>query len=126
MGSSLSRPFVRNDKIDGQGKQFLLFAKRINLQKYEVNRLFYEFSKYSNPETQQIEVNVLLQNASNGGTFKSHLPFSLVGSLILQIFDRNKFGVLNFMEYVIAMWCFLSTDEDEMARMCFGLFDIYK
>lgn len=118
MGSVFGRKFVRNDKIEGQGKQFLLFAKKINLQKYEIDRIFEVFCGLEDPVTHLVETRkILLQNKR---------PYTLICSVILQIFDRNKTGWLNFMEYVMVMWCFLSCNEDELARMCFGLFDINK
>lgn len=118
MGQLFGRVFVRNDKIDGQGKAFLLFAKSIHLQKYEVDRIFEVFCSMEDPATHLVEISKILTT--------NKLPYNLICSVILQIYDRNKLGYLNFMEYVMAMWCFLATDENELARTCFGLFDTHK
>lgn len=118
MGSIFGKTFVRDDKIDGQGKQFLLMAKKLNMQKYEVDRIYDVFFGIEDKPTHLVDIK---------GIFLQHKrPYTLMASVIMQIFDRNKSGMVNLMEYVVVLWCFLSTDEDELARMCFGLFDIYK
>ena len=118
MGSVFGRKFVRNDKIEGQGKQLLLFAKKIHLQKAEVDRIFEEFCQIENPATHLAEVSNIIVSKKK--------PYCLFASVLFQIFDRNKLGIVNFLEYMTILWCFLSADEDELARTCFGLFDIYK
>lgn len=118
MGSIFGKKFVRDDKIEGQGKQFLLMAKKINMQKYEVDRIYEEFLGIEDKPTHLVDVK---------GMFSKHKrPYTLIASVILQIFDRNKTGLLNLMEFVMVTWCFLSTDEDELARLCFGLFDTHR
>lgn len=116
MGSLYGKNFVRNDGVDGQGKQFLIFAKKINLTNDEVDRLFHEYTKYEDPQTRTLKISQIL----NLNKIKS----SLIFSIIMQLFDRRKEGVLNFMEYVIILWGFLSADEDAMATFAFELFDI--
>ncbi|KAJ1427704.1 hypothetical protein B484DRAFT_450212, partial [Ochromonadaceae sp. CCMP2298] len=54
----------------------------------------------------------------------SGIPLNVSMSLIFQMFDLSKAGVLNFREYLIAMWSFLTTDETSMARLCFSFFDV--
>lgn len=118
MGSVLTRTFKRNDAVDGQGKATLLFAKRISLQKYELDRIFHEFSKYESPSSHLV---------SWSDVFRANkVEFSIFSSVLFQIFDRYKVGLVNFLEYLQIMWSFLSTDEDNLARMCFELFDIRK
>lgn len=118
MGTVFGRKFVRNDKIDGQGKQLLLFAKVIHLQKDELNRIYEEFCQIEDPQTH-------IAPTSSVVTSKRK-PYTLIASVLLQIFDQNKLGVLNFLDYLRVIWCFLSADEDELARTCFSLFDIHK
>ena len=119
MGVNGSKGFVRNDKIEGQGKSMLLFEKKINLQKYELDRLFLEFCKLQEPTVPNLVETSRILTANK-------LPYCLMSSVLLQIFDRNKQGLLNFQEYVTVLWCFLTTNEAEMARYCFSLFDIRK
>ncbi len=118
MGSAFGRKFVRNDKIEGQGKQLLLFAKKVRLQKVEVDRIFEEFCQIEDPATHLAQVASVFIS-------KKKIP-TLITTLIMQVFDLNKLGLMNFLEYMTAIWCFLSADEDELARTCFGLFDVYK
>ena len=118
MGGVTGKTFVRNDKVDGQGKQLLLFAKKIDLRKYELDRIFHEFYKLAEPKSNVVQISRIYSECK--------LPYNLIASVLMQIFDVNKRGILNFLEYLMIMYSFLSTDEDEMARMCFGLFDIYK
>jgi hypothetical protein len=118
MGSAFGRTFIRNDKIDGQGKPVLLFAKSVHLQKAEVDRIFEEFCKIEDPLTHVVETSSIVTSKKKS--------YSLIASILLQIFDRSKQGLVNFLEYMKVMYSFLSADEDELARTCFGLFDIYR
>ena len=118
MGLVFGRKFIRNDKIDGQGKQLLLFAKKVHLQKSEIDRIYEEFCQIQNASSHIAEISYICTSKNK--------PYSLIASLLFQIFDRNKLGFVNFLEYVMVMWSFLSADEDELARTCFGLFDMYK
>ena len=118
MGAIFGRKFVRDDKIDGQGKQFLLFAKKINMQKYEVDRIYEVFFGLENKVTHLVDIKEMFH------IYKRQ--YTLIASVILQVFDRSKTGQVNFMEFVLILWCFLATDEDELARLCFDIFDIYK
>lgn len=118
MGNFFGRQFVRNDKIVGQGKQLLLFAKKIRLQKVEVDRIFEEFCQLADPTTYLLETSKIATSKKR--------PYNLITTIILQIYDRNKQGTLNFLEYLMVMYSFLSADEEQLARMSFQLFDIYK
>ena len=118
MGNISGTEFVRNDKIEGQGKQTLLDAKRIHLRKKELDRIFLEYSKYEDKVAHTIDIkNIMLCNK---------LSISLFGEVYFQLFDLQKTGVLNFQQYMITMWSFLTTTEDEMARLCWGMFEIDK
>jgi len=118
MGAIFGRKFVRDDKIDGQGKQFLLFAKKINMQKYEVDRIYEVFFGLENKVTHLVDIKEMFHIYRR--------PYTLIASVIMQVFDRSKTGQVNLMEFVLILWCFLATDEDELARLCFDMFDIYK
>jgi hypothetical protein len=112
------RPFKRNEKIDGQGKQVLLIAKMLTLGNNELDRLFHEFCKFEDPTTHTIDIAQIMKF--------SLIPLNISMSVIFQIFDLSKGGALNFREYLIAMWSFLTTDETAMARLCFSLFDVHR
>ena len=109
------REFVRNDDIDGQGKHVLVVAKSLNLTNVALDRLFHEFKKFENPTSNLMSISIMFS------AFKQE--YCIFDRLIFQIFDKNKTGELNFLEYMIIMWGFLSTDEDGMAAFCFSLFD---
>jgi hypothetical protein len=47
-------------------------------------------------------------------------------SVIYNLFDEDKSSSLNFMEFMIILWGLLSSDDESIARLCFGLFDINK
>jgi len=47
-------------------------------------------------------------------------------SVIYNLFDEDKYSSLNFMEFMIILWGLLSSDDESIARLCFGLFDINK
>lgn len=116
MGGFGSKQFIRNDKVDGQGKPVLVIAKKLDLKMNEVDRIFHEFTKYEDQTTHQIEIKYLFNCMQ--------IPYMLFDSLIFQMFDKQKSGYLNFMDYLMVLWTFLSTDDDSLANLCFSLFDI--
>jgi len=118
MGLMKSTQFKRNDDIPGQGKALLLMAKRLGLRTNEVNRLYVEFLKHKRPDAHEVDLNTLLSNIRMGGT--------LMLSVIYNLFDEEKSSSLNFMEFMIILWGLLSSDDESIARFCFGLFDINK
>jgi hypothetical protein len=116
MGAVIGRrEFVRNDEIDGQGKQVVIIAKSLKLTNVALDRLFHEFKKFENPKSNLMNIQAMFSS------FKQ--DYCIFDRIIFQIFDKNKTGELNFLEYVIIMWGFLSTDEDGLAAFCFSLFD---
>lgn len=118
MGLMKSTQFKRNDDIPGQGKALLLMAKKLGLRTNEVNRLYVEFLKHQRPGTHEVDLPTLLSNIRMGGT--------LILSVIYNLFDEDKSSSLNFMEFMIILWGLLSSDDESIARLCFGLFDINK
>lgn len=109
------REFKRNDAIDGQDKSLLLLAKSIKLRKYELDRIYYEYTKVEDRSTFTIDIRQIMTSNKLKDTLFSHIYF--------QIFDLNKTGMLNFREYLIVMWSLLTCDDEELARLCWGLFD---
>ena len=115
MGAFGSRIFIRNDDIDGQGKIVLITAKRLNLQNYDIDKLFHEFAKYSNPLTHRIELNVLFKNIK--------LQQTIFSDILFQLFIKTKIGSLSFVEYLVACWTIMTSNDDMIAELCFQIFD---
>ena len=118
MGTSYGKDFVRNDNIDGQGKSFLLLAKRLHIKNKEINRLYIIFMRYSDHKTHLIKLDDFLYGLK--------LNKSLIIDLLFNLYDKNKLNCINFMDYVIFLYSLLVTTEDDLARLCFSLFDIQK
>jgi hypothetical protein len=110
--------FVRNDDIEGQGRDLLLFAQRIKLGKRELDRIYHEFVKLENPLTHHVEIEDIFT--------RSKTKMSLIDSLIFQFFDIEKSARLNFLEFLVIIWCFLAARDDDLAFLCFTIFDIHK
>ena len=115
MGVFNSKQFIRNDKIDGQGKSVLQKSKQIKLKVKELDRLYHEFVKFEDKSTH------LLQIKSLFNYYKIH--YSFFDSILFQFFDLTKSGFLNFEDFVVIMWAILSTDDDGLANLCFSLMD---
>jgi hypothetical protein len=115
MGNFGSQQFIRNDEIVGQGKQVLIYAKKMRLTNKELDRLYHEFSKFENPKTNLAEISRIFQYCS--------CEYSVFSIILYQIFDKTKSGFLNFMEYIIINWFFLTCNDDDFAILCFNLFD---
>jgi hypothetical protein len=108
--------FVRNDEIDGQGKEILYFAQRIKLSKQQLDRLYHEFIKYEEPKTHLVDIHYLFD--------KCGLPLNLIESLLFMFFDELKTFKLNFLDFVIILFNFLASRDEDLSNMCFMLFDI--
>lgn len=115
MGVFGSKQFIRNDKVEGQGKSVMLLAKKFKLSAYELDRIYHEFCKYEDPDSHLAEIKFIFDSCK--------LPYRLFDSILFQMFDKTKCGYLNFQEYVIAMYGLLSSDDDGLANLCFTLFD---
>ena len=82
----------------------------------DLDRIFHEFAKFENPKTHLIEIEKII--------FKRYkLYYNLFSRMFFQVLDKEKTGQLNFLEYLIIIWSFLSTDDDGLASLCFCLFD---
>eukprot|EP01038_Epipyxis_sp_PR26KG_P011425 gene11425-15310_t len=111
-----TRTFIRRDDVDGQGKAVLIYGKKMQLTNHQLDRLYHEFSKFEDPKTNLVPIILL---------FKSYrCKYNLFNMILFQLFDKEKSGLLNFLEYVIIVWCLLSTNNDTLATLCFNLFDV--
>lgn len=116
MGVFATKPFERNEEIEGQGKSVLLLAKRLMITKYELDRIYHEFRKNEDPKTNLVDI---------AGLFiKFRLPYTVYFSVLFQLYDINKTGMFNFQEYLVMMWAFLSASDDNLSSMSFNLFDL--
>jgi hypothetical protein len=116
MGSFQFKPFARNDAIEGQGKEVLLFAKAIRINNYELDRMYHEFRRLENPETHLVDIETLFARCKK-------IKYRLFDQLLYQLFDDHKTGKLNFVDYIAIQWGFLTTDDTMMATLCFVTFD---
>lgn len=115
MGLFPAKPFLPSE-IDGQGKDVLKLAKRLFITKYELDRLYHEFIKNEDHFSHLITTAEMFK--------KLKAPYSLFFQVLYQLYDTSKRGLLNFQEYVVATWAFLSLSDDGIATLCFHLFDV--
>lgn len=116
MGAIIGRQeFIRNDEIEGQGKQVLAMAKKLKLTNVELDRIFHEFVKHQNIATHTVNIEKMFASFRH--------PYTVYDRFVFQMFDRNKTGELVFYEYMLIMWGILSTDEDGLAALVFSMFD---
>jgi len=115
MGIFQSKGFIRKDDIDGQGRDVLLYAKMINLKNNEIDRFFNDFSYFKEFESNVIDLHCLLK--------KLRVQETSMLMLFLLLFDKNKYGTLNFQEYMISIWNFLTLDDEGIAMLLFTIFD---
>jgi hypothetical protein len=111
--------FVRNDEIDGQGKEVLCFSQKIKLNKRELDRIYHEFCYYEDRSTHLVDLVHLYDRCGLK-------QLKLVDSLIFEFFDEDKTSQLNFLDFLIALWGFLTADDVHLSYLCFMLFDIGK
>ena len=107
--------FKRNDKIPGQGLETLVNGKALKIKATQLDRLFHEFNKFAAEDyLMDYEGFLSFHELENS-------PFT---DLLFLIMDLPKSGLWNFHQYVVTMWNFLSTSEDNLAACIFTIFDI--
>lgn len=108
--------FMRNDEVSGQGKEILVFAQRVKLNKRELDRIYHEFCHYEDAKTHLVELTHFFQRCGR--------DLKLIETLLFQFYDEDKTFRLNFLDFLMYLWNFLASNEDDVARMCYMLFDI--
>lgn len=116
MGAFATKHFLRNDGIDGQGKEVLIFCKRIHLANNELDRIFHEFKKFEDPESFKLDTKAMFS--------RYKIPCRVFERILFQIYDHEKSGHLSFLEYLVIVWGFLTCDDENLAHLCFSLFDV--
>jgi hypothetical protein len=116
MGAFATKRFLRNDFIDGQGKEVLVFCKRIHLANNELDRIFHEYKKFEDPNTHKIEIKAVYS--------RYRVQYTAFDRILFQIYDVEKSGYLTFLEYLVIVWGFLSCDEENLAYLTFSFFDV--
>lgn len=115
MGSAVFRPYIRNDRVVGQGKEVLNMSKLINLKNIDLDKIFHEFAKYEDPKTHLADLRVIFQ--------RNRLPYDLFAKVLFQVLDKSKSEHLDFLQFLVTFWSFLSADENGLASFCFSQFD---
>jgi len=115
IGAGKFRHFTKDDKIPGHGKFTLVIARNLKLTNLQVDRLYHEFTKFSDPVTHKMGVEDLFA--------KYKVDFGLGANFIFQLWDKKKTGELDFCQYIIVLWSILSTDQDSLVGLLFSSFD---
>lgn len=116
MGAFSTKRFLRNDFIDGQGKEVLVFCKRIHLANNELDRIFHEYKKFEDQSTHKLDVKAMFS--------RYRAPYTVFERILFQIYDREKSNYLTFLEYLVIVWGFLSCDDETLAHLTFSTFDM--
>ena len=106
---------MRNDAIPGQGLQVLVDAKALKIKANALDRLYHEFHKVAEKE-HIIDYDGFLEFLEIDNT-----PYTDIFFLLM---DRNKDGEFNFWEYILCLWNFLGSSEDNLPATIFTLFDV--
>jgi Ca2+-binding EF-hand superfamily protein len=115
IGAGKFRPFIRDDKIQGHGKFTLVVARNLKLTNLQVDRLYHEFTKFSDPVTHKMGIEDLFA--------KYKVEFGLGANFLFQLWDKKKTGELDFCQYIIVLWSILTTDQDSLVSFYFAAFD---
>jgi hypothetical protein len=115
-GAFATKDFIRNDAIEGQGKEVLTFCKTVRITKYELSRLFHFFQAYEDKKTHVIALESFFRLVQ--------APYSLFASIFFQLYDIHKTGGIAFNDFMIMFWILLTADEESLALLCFSIFDL--
>ena len=115
VGAGKFRPFNRDDSIVGKGKFAQIVSRNLRLTNLQMDRLHHEFTKFSDPVTQKLNLESIFE--------KYKIPFGFFTNFIFQLYDKTKCGEVDFTQYIIVLWSLLSTEQDSLVSMIFAAFD---
>jgi Ca2+-binding EF-hand superfamily protein len=115
MGGGGTKSFVVNDQIDGQGEEIMALKKQIKLSDSELNKYWAAFCKVDKMYTGSIHIEQFHKYYQLEET-----PFTMK---VFSIMDTDANGGINFHEFILAIWNYLSLDMNSLATFSFRLFD---
>lgn len=107
--------FLLQLRIVGQGKEVLNMSKLLNLKNIDLDKIFHEFAKYEDPKTNLVDLRAIFQ--------RNRLQYDVVAKLFFQVLDKSKSEHLDFLQFLVTFWAFLSADENGLASFVFSQFD---
>ena len=108
--------FTRNDKVPGRGLVVLVDAKTLQVKQNQLDRLFHEFFKLSGEDDYKVDVEAFCAY--------HQVEYSPWIDLFFQMTEPDKSGEMDFYQYLVCSWNFLSTEKDNLAAMIFNIFDV--
>lgn len=114
MGGGASA-FVPNNSIEGQGDEVLALQRKIKLSDKEINKYWAAFCKADKLHTGCIHIDDFHRHYQLEET-----PFT---KKVFSLMDSDGSGGINFYEYILAIWNYLSLDLNSLASFSFRLFD---
>jgi len=114
MGQINTKKFKRRDNIEGQGKDVLIYAKKMGLKASELNRFYHEFAKL---EGASGFIDLEEFYMQHGVAMK---PFT---NFLMRQFEITKTGRLYFLQFMVTMWNLLTADDDALAAFLFAVFN---
>jgi len=115
MGSAAFRNYSRKDNIPGQGKELLAVSRLLKLKNIDLDRIFHEFCKYEDPETHLADIKVIFR--------LNRVPYGLYTKIFFQVLDKTKSEHMDFLQFLVSFWSFLTLDEKALSSFCFSQFD---
>ncbi len=106
MGCGSSREFVVNLHIPGQGAELRKIQAHLGLTNSDINKLYNFFLKVDVDKQNDVTVEKFL--------VMSEIQEDLVGRLIFFLADRDCDSRLNFTEFVVMLWSFLSFSNHDL------------
>ena len=91
-----SKVFVINDNISGQGAEAVRIAGKLNISRREMDLLYNQFTGLDADSSGFIDVSEFIVH--------HNISSEIFGELVFALFDRDKSGRLDFIEYMIALW----------------------
>lgn len=115
MGSGVFRPYVRDDNVVGQGKEVLSISRALKIQNTELDKIFHEYAKYEDPTSHLADIRYIFK--------RNKLSYGICAKIFFQVLDKTKSEHLDFLQFLVTFWSFLSADEFGLASYCFSQFD---
>ena len=110
--------FTRNDKLPGRGLQVLVDAKTLQVKQNQLDRLFHEFYKLSGEDYYKVDVEAFCAY--------HQVDYSPWCDLLFQMTEPDKSGEMDFYQYLVCSWNFLSTGEYVCVYVCSKIYHIFR
>lgn len=141
-GSKATKEFLANDTVVGQGRDAQATFDRIGIDKKTLDRYYELFLKVDKDESHEIDLDEfyrffdierspfsdrifsIMDEDGRCAALRRNGPQPRLTRLTRRSPSRRRSGEIDFREFVVCLWNYLSFDTNALIKFAFTLFDL--